>query len=430
MCLNCLSLCMKTRVLYIILFSACSTMFCMCGSPGKKTDKVVINEDSVKLVIHNLDKGFKEKDYNILQANFADNFSISVATASKNYIDPILSSNGIQSINFVSVDSVYNDSIFTVKTLINGVKGETESIIAFNKNYKVLFIDYMDRLYGHSRYNKSEKKAVFPFELKNGHILISLKLNDSDKVLKFLLDTGADGMAIRKTLADSLNLPLSHSQNANIVGGQMQITISSGNTVHLTDDFSLKNQNIALFETVKDSDGIIGLNLATNYITNVDFDKNEITLSTFGDYKYSGEGEIIPVTVPYGIILIPGTLNIVGKEDVEGNFVFDSGANYYLIAFNQFVRKNRLLLSGFKPEDQASTISMGHATPVFLGKAYKFRFAPNIEFTNMPITLQASTGEGENNRRVPDGSIGIELIQKFNFTIDLLKKEIFLSSRV
>ena len=47
----------------------------------------------------------------------------------------------------------------------------------------------------------------------------------------------------------------------------------------------------------------------------------------------------------------------------------DTGANYYLIAFSRFVRQNRLLLSGFKPEGNGATVSLGHSTPVFYGHA-------------------------------------------------------------
>jgi predicted aspartyl protease len=409
-----------------------SLLLCSCRTEEKHIDAISLDEDSVKFVLHSLSDGFKNKDIKILQNHFDEHFSISVSMwpSSKKYLEPALTNNLIENIDFVAIDTSYNDrAIVKVKIKLSGDKPETESVISFDENYKIGFIDYLDRLYGISRYNLSEQKAVIPFEFDDKYIIIPLKLNNDNKIFRFLLDTGADGMAIKKSLADSLNLLITNSQPVNVVGGQMRIDISSGNDVHLTDEFTLKNQRIAVFENIGHGlDGIIGLNLAMNYITNVDCDKKQITLSTFGDYKYEGKGETVKIKNKYNVITIAGTLNIAGKENVTGDFIFDSGANYFLIAFSGFVRKNRLLLTGFMPENQSSTVSMGHATPVFEGKAQKFSFSPNLVFTDIPIVLQASTSVND-DERTPSGSIGIELMQKFNFTIDMLRKEIFFSPR-
>jgi predicted aspartyl protease len=349
--------------------------------------------------------------------------------SAKRFLEPVLENSLIESIDFVETDTCYSDVGIVKVKIKTGNKPDAESVIAFDENYKIVWMDYLDRLYGMSRYNVSEQKAVIPFEFDGKSIIIPLRLNDSQTVFRFLLDTGADGMAIKKALADSLNLSITSSHTADVVGGQLRIDISSGNTVHLTDDFALKNQKIAVFEHIgHDLDGIIGLNIPVNYITSVDFDKQQLTLSTFGDYHYEGRGEVVKIAHKYNVMTIAGTLNVAGKEDVPGNFVFDSGANYDLIAFSGFVRKNRLLLTGFKPESQSATVSMGHSTPVFEGKAQRFAFSPQLVFTDMPVTLQASTSSND-DERTPSGSIGINLIQKFNFTIDLLRKEIFLSPR-
>jgi hypothetical protein len=391
-----------------------------------------VNEDSIKIVLNDVSAGFKNGDSDMLQKHFADNFSISVSMlpSSDRYLKPVLEKNLIEKVDFVAIDTSYNDmAIVKVRIKTTDNKPETESCIAFDKNYRIGFIDYLDRLYGVSRYNVSEEKAVIPFEFDDGYIVVPLKINDHNSVLRFLLDTGADGMAIRKTLADSLNLLITGSQTADVVGGQMRIDISSGNDIHLTDSFSLKNQKMAIFENVGHGmDGIIGLNMAMNYITSIDFDRKQIILSTYGDYKYKGKGETVKIKNKYNVITIAGALNITGQEDVAGDFIFDSGANYFLIAFSGFVRKNRLLLTGFKPANQSSTVSMGHATPVFEGAAKRFSLSSNLVFADIPIVLQASTSRND-DEKTPSGSIGIELMRNFNLTIDMLRKEIFFSPR-
>lgn len=68
------------------------------------------------------------------------------------------------------------------------------------------FCRLFDRLFGDSRYRKSSLAAVLPFRIEGGSIILSARLNDSPRVMSFLLDTGADGMAIRRSLADSIGL--------------------------------------------------------------------------------------------------------------------------------------------------------------------------------------------------------------------------------
>lgn len=409
------------------------------GTASKNSASLVpLNEDAVRGVVRTLEQGFKLKSMDTLQRCFAENFSVSVAAwpAAKRYVEPMLEKDLVKGVSFVALTDTSEGSCRLVRLKVEDpAGGEHETLAAVDETCKIVFVDYFDRLYGHSRYSASVRKASVPFELQDGQIVLAVRLNGSPAVLRFLFDTGADGMAIRSSLADSLGLRLSHRQEVSVVGGKMQVALSAGNTVHLTDSFSLKSQSIALFPTVKHGlDGIIGLNLAAESIVGVDFDKKLLTLSSFGARRAEAEGKaeangvVVPVNNGYGAMTLSGILNIAGKEAVTGHFIFDTGATYHLIAFSRFVRKNRLLLTGFKPEEQASTVSMGRATPVFHGKAHRFELAPEVAFTDMPVTLQASSST-DSDLRTPDGSIGIKLIQNFNFTVDLLQKELTLYRR-
>jgi hypothetical protein len=413
-----------------MLFQTCFVLLfvTLFGAAGQNSpEKVRLDEDSVKSVIQKLNAGFIHQNKELLQSLFSNRFSISVSMwpSADKYLSPVLERNAVESIAFVSLEEPAGDTT-CIKTLIKGQLGEKESVIALDENYKLLFIDYLDQLYGVSRYNVSEQKAVIPFQSDSGKIIVPLRLNNHEATLRFLFDTGADGMAIRKFLADSLHLSEGYEQQASFVGGNAQISISTGNTVHLSDSVVLSNQNIALFDRIEEGiDGIIGLNFAEKYRIQVDFDKQQIILSTYGKTAETIPGIVIPITNHYKIITLPVHLNLTGDKAISGNFILDTGANYHVIAFSRFVRKNRLLLSGFQPEGQSATVSMGHTTTVFSGKANRFELTPDIVFTDIPITLQASSSRND-AESVPDGSIGIHLINRYNFTLDLLEKKIYL----
>jgi predicted aspartyl protease len=390
------------------------------------------NDSRVRTVLKILGEGLKNKDIELTRKTFAEDVSISteMGIGTNNLLETILQHVNFESVELLpgsmhaSKDTLYVDARFILQ------QGKPqESIIALDSENRILFIDYFDRLFGHSRYRAPSLVAVIPFRQEGQSVILSLKLNNSDHPMSFLLDTGANGMAIRKSLADSLSIKSDYAQRANIVGGHTQVNISTGNTVHLTDSLSLTQQNMAIFNEVRNNlDGIIGLNLIKKYITKIDFDSRKIYLYNFGTFNYADSGTTIQVRMHRNLITIPSILNLTGKESVMANFLFDMGANYKLIVFSDFVRKNQLLQTGFQPESMGTTVSLGHSTPVYHGKAYELSIG-DIVSNNIPVTLQAASLDNSSQNNGIDGSIGVQFWAGYNLIIDLLRKEIHLIPR-
>ncbi len=394
-------------------------------------------EFSVNDAVRRFSEAIRAKDSTMLREVVSPNFAVSVVTwpSSWNYLQTLFQHETIDSIvlpegnKMKSVKGTFKNRV-EVLVYVQGKEPQKTYIMLDNRDGKILYMDYFDVRYGLSRNRPSRLVAVLPIEHHDDKdaIIIRLKLNKSNKVLRFLFDSGADGMAISSALAEEIGMKANHAQNTSVVGGDMKISISSGNTVHL-DTVQLLNQNIALFDNVREGvDGLIGLNLAKNYIVKVNFDEKKMYLYSFGTHNYDSKGEIEHIAVPRNVIHIPGYLNLTGKDTVQGEFVFDTGAEYFLMAFSPFVRKNRLLLRGFKPEGQSATVSMGISTPVYEGHAKEFGFGQTIKQMNMPVSLQASTGNSKWNPGV-DGSVGVKMISRYNFTINLVEKEIHFSLR-
>lgn len=388
-----------------------------------------VNTDSIRSIYRRLNKALESKDPKDILPDLHPNFAISVASRpkSESYLTVLLEKQVMHSAEFIRITGQQGDTILANSVFVNGKGNRSEGFIALDRNYKLLYIDFFDRLYLPSRDAQSRLMGKIPFELNDEGIIFKIRLNESARELRFLFDTGADGMAIGKSLGDSLGLVASRRQEALVVGGAANIDVSSGNTVHLTDTLILRNQNIALFEQVSHSgiDGIIGLNLAYSYIVHVDFDESMISLFSMGNHHFVNEGQTLDITVPHGVISLPASIDITGRKEVTGNFVFDTGANYHAICFEGFVRRNRLLLDGFKSLGQATTVSMGVSSPVYYGKAHCFRLG-GYSIEDMFVALQASRG-GKTRANEPDGSIGIQLLSYYNFTIDLLRKKIHIS---
>ena len=307
--------------------------------------------------------------------------------------------------------------------------GKTDTTALYvSEEGKLLHIDLFDELYGMYRNQASKHVVSIPFEDVNGSIMLNVKINKHPKPLRLLFDTGADGMMVGKATADSLGLTVDKKQQASVVGGNIHIEISSNNTV-LLDTFPVTQQSIAIFDNGgwSDHDGIIGNTLARKYIVQVNYDTKTLSLYSFGNTATKPRNSIsVPVNVSEGSLQMDAELTVQPEKPVGAKFIFDTGAQYYLMVFRPLVRKHKLLVDGFVADSTSSTVSLGVASPVFHGKSTRFRLLPALEVNKMPVTLMGGTAANANWNPGSDGSVGIKLISQYNFTINLMDKNIYL----
>ncbi|GGH27753.1 clan AA aspartic protease [Sphingobacterium alkalisoli] len=375
-----------------------------------------------------LNKALQSKDTTGLSAFLANNFAIAGHTGqgAQFRLHQILKSYAGQEVRFISEEKATKGNVLTYQvTKTDGSKTNTQ--VLTDTAGKIRHVELFDQLYGMTRLPKSRLRAKIPFTNRNGSIILQVHINDFQRPLQLLFDTGADGMAVRKSLADSIGLQVTRTNNASVVGGNMEISVSDNNTIHL-DTLILGGQGIAIFpEMSRDADGIIGNSLLRRFITHIDYDKNELSLYDFGTHTYTGKGNTVPVTMPSGVVILPGQLEIVQAKRYDGQFVFDTGASYDLICFRSFVRENKLLVSGFRPDAQGATVSMGINSPTFVGRSYGFALTPLAPMKNLPVTLMGGNATNENWNPGFDGSIGIRLLSRYNITINMAENEIFFS---
>lgn len=371
-------------------------------------------------------QAFQQKDTTFLTGELASNFSIAGHTdaGAKFRLDQIVKNYQISKIDIKADRKVKRGHVMQL-AILDKVNKSINAEALFDTTDKLVHLSLFDQLYGMQRMDSAKLRAVIPFENHNGSIYLKVKINGYDKPLRLLFDTGADGMAVSQQLADRIGLKITREKNASVVGGHAKIQISENNTVGL-DTLNIEKQSIAIFpEMGRDGDGIIGNTIIRRYITHIDYDNNLLSLYEFGGFQYSGQGTLVPISMPSGVMVLPGQLDITQGKSYAGRFVFDTGASYDLICFRPFVRQNKLLVSGFKPEAQAATVSMGISSPTFLGKSHQFAISPLPPMAGLPITLMGGTADNEQWQPGVDGSIGIRLLSRYNMTINLAESEVF-----
>ncbi|WP_312338018.1 retropepsin-like aspartic protease [Sphingobacterium sp.] len=369
---------------------------------------------------------FAHKDTSNISTQLAPNFSIAGHTdaGAKFRLNQIIKNYQVSKIE-TKTEKKTNRGTLLQLVLTSKDNNQNNAEALLDRSNKLVHLTLFDQLYGMQRKEKAVLRAIIPFENKNGSIYLQVKINGYEKPLQLLFDTGADGMALNQKLADEIGLKVTRENNASVVGGNAKIKVSDNNSI-LLDTLKLSGQGIAIFpEMGREGDGIIGNTLIRQFITHIDYDKNLISLYDFGDFQYKDTGTVVPISMPAGVMILPGQLEVIQGKSYAGHFVFDTGASYDLICFRPFVRQNKLLVSGFKPEAQAATVSMGVSSPTFSGRSYQFAISPLPAMQGLPITLMGGSSGNEQWQPGFDGSIGIRLLSRYNITINLAESEVY-----
>lgn len=381
-------------------------------------------QNDIQKAIETFEKAFQNKDYNGMKNLLAPQFTVGVGDASSNeyYLNGIFNAFPVlDSIQVGKKVAIKNETYVLVDFFFKG-KDKKPSQIVFNSENKMLYVTFFDGLYKVDRNAAVKEVASIPFQIIENGIAIKIKLNKADREFLMLFDTGADGMALNPDSAYKAGVVVTKNKSASVVGGSQQVQYSADNTIYLGDQV-LKNQGLVIFPKHGVYDGLFGANLLRNYITSVNFDTMTIDLYNFGDFHYWGKAKPFVFDYKSGLPVVKMNLTFDDKKTVEGSFTFDTGAGYDLIAYGPFNHKNNLEAS-LKTEYTSVNYSLGKQTKIVGGAIPNVAINGN-NFPNVTVALQ-EYDEANKNWAFADGSLGIDLIKRFNFTIDLLHKTVYL----
>ncbi|MDY0986200.1 retropepsin-like aspartic protease [Flavobacterium sp. CFBP9031] len=399
---------MKKIILLLILIFGCT----------------IYAQNNIQKSIKTFEKAFQNKSYQEMKDLLAPQFTVGVGDSSSNefYLNGIFKAfPALDSIKIGKSVAIKNETFVLVDFCFNG-KEKKPSQIVFNSENKMLYVTFFDGLYKVDRHAQVKEVASIPFEIIENGIAIKIKLNKADREFLMLFDTGADGMALNPDSAYKAGVVVTKSKSASVVGGSQQVQYSADNTIYIGDQV-LKNQGLVIFPKHGVYDGLFGANLLRNFITSVNFDTMTIDLYNFGNFKYWGKAKPLVFDYKSGLPVVKMNLTFEDKKTVEGSFTFDTGAGYDLIAYGPFNHKNNLEAS-LKTEYTSVNYSLGKQTKIVGGAIPNVAINGN-NFSNVTIALQEYE-EANKNWAYADGSLGIDLIKRFNFTIDLLHKTAYL----
>jgi hypothetical protein len=185
------------------------------------------------------------------------------------------------------------------------------------------------------------RRVEIPIEIYNNLVVVPLVLNNT-LPLKFVLDTGVrTAILTQKSFSDILNLTYARKYSISGPGGEKMVDAYVTNNVSLSLP-GVAGRGQALLVLDKDYlelrnylgtevHGILGYELFSRFIVQIDYEKRLLTLFTPKGWRKRGKYEELPITIedtkPY--IAVPLVLS--DGTTLEAKLLVDSGASHPLL---------------------------------------------------------------------------------------------------
>lgn len=277
---------------------------------------------------------------------------------------------------------------------------------------------------------------TIPLKVWKNYLFLEVKINNHNKPLLFLFDSGAGITVLNTKLANQLGLIANRETKINTSGKSLLSKESVSNSVKIGNKAVLENINLIFMDLSHISDylnisvdGVIGFDLLNAFVTETNIDEKKMLLYHPNTYTYQGKEQPLSLTTLesnlFGIFIEVTPKK--AKEPLVLNFQIDTGADNYLSFHSKTVEKHQLINNKKKQQFRKgfgadSTIVTNIKSSVqsvsFAGKKWK----------NTSVMLEVDPINARKNS-LADGLIGQKLLLDFNIIYNLSKKQVYFEKR-
>ena len=274
--------------------------------------------------------------------------------------------------------------------------------------------------------------VTIPFERVNRNICLEVSVANS-RPLCFILDTGAKYAIIDLALAKSLGLELGDS--IAVAGAGKNVTMgnflkSSSFRIPGLEGFSQPlSLAIPLEELAKASGhefaGILGFDFISQFVVEIDYLKQTVTLHDKEHYQYQGAGEIFPISFNAAAHpQVHARIIDAGRAPIEGTFVLDLGSSASLILDTPFVKKEKFLEPARPTVPWLEGRGLGGITPGLVGRIHALQLGSYV--IENPVAIFSQADSGPLASAEAQGNIGAAVMEKFKVILDYSRSRIIL----
>lgn len=265
-----------------------------------------------------------------------------------------------------------------------------------------------------------QSASRIPFERVGNFVYLRARVNDSEP-LWFLFDTGATASYFDTERAKTLGLG-----QDNFAKG---VSLDFPGVKLLNQKFLPQRLGFWIYNGHA-ADGLLGYDFISRFVVEIDYVNNTISLHEPNSYKYSGSGEVIPLTLLEDdsggkVPLVCVKIMQQGRAAIEGNFIADIAVRTAVSFNTPFVDTNKLLQFA-QPTIQ---VPLGAGAMVRESKQSIGR-VPSIQFGRFtfkkPIAIFFQDKQGVVALSEFDGIIGNEILRRFKVIFDYSRSQMIL----
>lgn len=266
-----------------------------------------------------------------------------------------------------------------------------------------------------------------PFELDGNTIVVLARVNDSAP-LKFIFDTGAGITIFNSRHAESLGLKAQKTKvKVNGVGGSVggkllrEVSLSLPG-VKVTNQLmtTLSFENFPC--EYKNLGGVLGYDFIKEFVVEIDYQAQTISLFDPKTYNYAGRGETIPLLLkrtPF----VPAKIALTGGKPIEGLFEIDTGSDGTLSVAAPFVKKHGLL-NAVRQQMKNRERGMGGESENVEVRLASLQLGSFV--LKSPIVSFSLATAGTLTNTDNDGPLGNEVLRRFKVTFDYSRRRMML----
>lgn len=266
-----------------------------------------------------------------------------------------------------------------------------------------------------------------------GLIFLRAKVNSS-RPMWFVLDSGASfPLVIDTRRAQELGLKLQGHRT--LEGGAGPGTYSAfmtrGVSVNVS-GFELGERTAVVFDLAsmeaqagRPVDGLIGRDLFSRYVVEIDYVGNKVTLYQPESYVYSGSGHSVRLELQGDLLFVPASIEMPGRPKFQGQFLVDTGGGLVTAILNAPTARVRNL-----PEPSQKMIldrslsGLGGEMRLLVGRAVSISLGSIA--IHKPVIYISQDKAGALASTDFDGVIGGEILKRFKAVFNCQRNRLIL----
>ena len=266
-----------------------------------------------------------------------------------------------------------------------------------------------------------------------GAVLLQTRVNDSH-LMWFYLDSGASSPFVIDTRrAKDLGLKLEHFMSRGGGAGPNLYEFAKAKGVSINvGGLTFKDQTVAAFALAeideqfgRSIDGLVGIDLFTKYVVEVDYMDKKIRLYKPQTFTYSGSGESIPLALRDGHFFVSAKVEMPKGAQLTGEFLIDTGGYAVpAVLTTPFAQSNNLPAPTQKTIFDRSMSGLGGETKVLISRATSFTLGSSV--MRAPLIYMSQDKGGALSSSEYDGLIGTEVLRRFKVIFDYTRRRLIL----